>query len=64
MNETKTTSMLQRIPVVLAVTAASYGLQLPAQAQRWSAAPEVRPVSVPAAASVPTPIPVSSECSA
>ncbi|MBI2768717.1 MAG: hypothetical protein HYX47_03795 [Burkholderiales bacterium] len=26
MNETKTVSMLQRIPVILAVTAASYGL--------------------------------------
>ena len=26
MNETRTTSILQRIPVILAVTAASYGL--------------------------------------
>ena len=37
MNETKTSSMLQRVPVILAVTAASYGLQVPAQAMRWSA---------------------------
>jgi hypothetical protein len=29
MNERKTRSMLQRVPVILAVTAASYGLQLP-----------------------------------
>ncbi|HZY19476.1 MAG TPA: hypothetical protein VFE82_13445 [Ramlibacter sp.] len=29
MNERKTSSMLQRVPVILAVTAASYGLQLP-----------------------------------
>ena len=28
MNETRTTSMLQRVPVILAVTAASYGLPL------------------------------------
>lgn len=28
MNETRTTSMLQRVPVILAVTANSYGLQL------------------------------------
>jgi len=27
--ERKTISMLQRVPVILAVTAASYGLQLP-----------------------------------
>jgi hypothetical protein len=33
MNEIKTSSILQRLPVVLAVTAASYGLNLgPAQA--------------------------------
>lgn len=31
MNENKTVSMLQRIPVILAVTAASYGLPLQAQ---------------------------------
>ena len=29
MDERKTASMLQRMPVILAVTAASYGLQLP-----------------------------------
>lgn len=29
MQERKTSSMLQRMPVILAVTAASYGLQLP-----------------------------------
>ena len=29
MQERKTMSMLQRVPVILAVTAASYGLQLP-----------------------------------
>ncbi len=34
MNERRTASMLQRIPVILAVTAASYGLQLPLSAQR------------------------------
>lgn len=34
MNERKTTSMLQRIPVILAVTAASYGLQLPPSGAR------------------------------
>jgi hypothetical protein len=28
MNENRTTSMLQRVPVILAVTANSYGLQL------------------------------------
>jgi len=34
MNEHKTRSMLQRLPVILAVTAASYGLPLQAQTQR------------------------------
>ena len=29
MNERKTSSILQRVPVILAVTAASYGLQVP-----------------------------------
>ena len=33
MNETRTTSILQRLPVILAVTAASYGLTLPANAR-------------------------------
>jgi hypothetical protein len=32
MNDNKTLSMLQRIPMILAVTAASYGLPLHAQA--------------------------------
>lgn len=36
MNEQRTASMLQRIPVILAVTAASYGL--PAQAARTTPA--------------------------
>ncbi|MEJ7931743.1 hypothetical protein WG922_17350 [Ramlibacter sp. AN1015] len=35
MNGARTSSMLQRIPVILAVTAASYGLQVPPQALRW-----------------------------
>lgn len=50
MHERKTMSMLQRVPVILAVTAASYGLPLQAQpsAQR-SAGKE--PISRPAAAS-------------
>ncbi len=34
MNETRTTSMLQRVPVILAVTASSYGLPLPARDTR------------------------------
>jgi hypothetical protein len=32
-NETRTASILQRLPVILAVTAASYGLSLPASAR-------------------------------
>ncbi len=36
MNDTRTTSMLQRVPVILAVTAAAYGLQVPQQVQRWT----------------------------
>jgi hypothetical protein len=35
MNEHRTTSILQRVPVILAVTAASYGLPSQAQASRW-----------------------------
>ncbi len=31
MNENKTSSMLQRLPLILAVTAASYGLNVQAQ---------------------------------
>lgn len=34
MNEHRTTSILQRVPVILAVTAASYGLPPQAQATR------------------------------
>jgi len=50
MNERRTMSMLQRVPVILAVTAASYGLPLQAQsATQRSAAKE--PISRPAAAS-------------
>ena len=33
MNDTRTASILQRLPVILAVTAASYGLTLPAGAR-------------------------------
>ncbi|MGZ5847091.1 MAG: hypothetical protein ACXWJJ_06415 [Ramlibacter sp.] len=38
MNDSRTSSMLQRLPVILAVTAASYGLQLPANAGRVTGA--------------------------
>lgn len=38
MNERKTASMLQRLPVILAVTAASYGLQMPVHAAKAPAA--------------------------
>jgi hypothetical protein len=34
MSENRTTSILQRVPVILAVTAASYGLNVQAQVQR------------------------------
>ena len=34
MNETRTTAILQRVPVILAVTANSYGLQLKANGTR------------------------------
>jgi TPP-dependent pyruvate/acetoin dehydrogenase alpha subunit len=36
MNETRTASMLQRVPVILAVTANSYGLTVPAEGSRKS----------------------------
>jgi len=50
MNERRTMSILQRVPVILAVTAASYGLPLQAQsATQRSAGNE--PISRPAAAS-------------
>lgn len=52
MSERRTISMLQRMPVILAVTAASYGLPLQAQsAAQRSAGKE--PISHPAAASNP-----------
>jgi hypothetical protein len=38
MNDNKTRSMLQRIPMILAVTAASYGLPLQAHATQARAA--------------------------
>ncbi len=38
MKEQKTTSILQRLPVILAVTAASYGLQVQAQPGRSDSA--------------------------
>ena len=38
-NTSKTSSILQRLPVILAVTAASYGLPAQAQSQRSTAAP-------------------------
>ncbi len=34
MNETRTTTILQRVPVILAVTASSYGLELRAGGTR------------------------------
>jgi hypothetical protein len=34
MNEARTTSILQRVPVILAVTAAAYGLPLQSQNKR------------------------------
>ncbi len=34
MNDTRTASILQRVPVILAVTAASYGLSLQAGGER------------------------------
>lgn len=37
MKENKTSSMLQRLPLILAVTAASYGLPLQAHASRHAA---------------------------
>jgi hypothetical protein len=47
MSETRTASILQRIPVVLAVTAASYGLALPtAQQQHRASAQHAAPHAV------------------
>lgn len=39
-SETRTMSMLQRVPVILAVTAASYGLTLNLQAPPQKASPQ------------------------
>lgn len=51
MSERRTTSMLQRLPLILAVTAASYGLPLQAvQAHASRAATTGKSVSRPAAA--------------
>jgi len=51
MNERRTTSMLQRLPLILAVTAASYGLPLQAaQAHAQRGASAGKTMSRPAAA--------------
>lgn len=51
MNERKTSSMLQRVPVILAVTAASYGLQMPPSSARNQQGPSgTAAISQPAAA--------------
>ena len=42
MNEHRTTSILQRVPVILAVTASSYGLPPDSQAHRAQASRGVR----------------------
>ena len=52
--ERKTASMLQRIPVILAVTAASYGLQVPQQATRWSPHPVAQRTQAPSAQPLPS----------
>jgi hypothetical protein len=39
MNETRKATMLQRLPVILAVTAASYGLQVQARGEPQRPAP-------------------------
>jgi hypothetical protein len=60
MTDTRTSSMLQRLPVILAVTAASYGLQVPAHAaarvggiaakqNRTTLPVDARPIAVTAA---------------
>ncbi|HEY1226869.1 MAG TPA: hypothetical protein VGF26_06060 [Ramlibacter sp.] len=55
MNENKTSSMLQRLPVILAVTAASYGLQLPVSAAaRPAGAPKAQNSKTHAVAPVRT----------
>jgi hypothetical protein len=42
MNDTRTTSILQRLPTILAVTAASYGLPLQSRGRRMHAAAQGR----------------------
>ncbi len=56
-----TASMLQRIPVILAVTAASYGLPIPARVLRWSAGLAPRPAApaLMGGATPPVPAPPS-----
>lgn len=56
MNERKTISMLQRVPLILAVTAASYGLPLHAQAHQARGANVGKSVSRPAAADADRPM--------
>jgi hypothetical protein len=48
MNERKTASILQRLPVILAVTAASYGLPLQAQTHRSAQPQQVAAKQAPA----------------
>ena len=50
MNERKTLSMLQRVPVILAVTAASYGLPLQPQTMSQRSSSVGNSMSRPAAA--------------
>jgi len=54
MNDNKTSSMLQRLPVILAVTAASYGLQLPVNAARPAGVPKAQNSKTQAVAAVRT----------
>lgn len=56
MKERRTTSILQRLPVILAVTAASYGLPLQAQAHAQRGASSAKTMSRPAAATSERPL--------
>lgn len=56
MNDQKTSSMLQRLPVILAVTAASYGLQVPPQALRPTASASSTQTLDPAASGRTAPV--------
>jgi hypothetical protein len=47
-NQNRTASILQRLPVILAVTAASYGLSLPAGARTGAPTPAKTQQSQPA----------------